>query len=84
MDRTLRYFAWVAELIGTDSEQREFEPSDSIADILDRLSAEGGGYGDAFADRARLRFALDGEMAGPDTILGEASEVAIFPPVTGG
>ena len=38
----------------------------------------------AFADPARLRFALDQQMVAADTALAGHEELAIFPPVTGG
>lgn len=82
--RTLCYFAWVAELVGRDREQRAVQPDLTIGALLDELSGEGGGYLAAFADRNRLRFALDGEMADPGATIGDAREIAVFPPVTGG
>ncbi len=81
----LVYFAAVREAIGIDGEERVLPPHvTSIAQCLDWLSEQGAQYGAAFANRERLRFALDQNMAKPDTVLTGASELAIFPPVTGG
>ena len=44
----------------------------------------GGGYAQALGDSARLRAAIDQQFAPLDTMIGDAREVAIFPPVTGG
>jgi molybdopterin synthase sulfur carrier subunit len=79
------YFAWVREAIGRGGER--VEPPASIATVgalVDWLAARGGGYAEAFADRQRLRAALDQEFVGLDAPLGQARELALFPPVTGG
>ena len=78
------YFARVREAIGFDGEERDVPPGTSIAALLDLLAAESGAYADAFADRSKLRFALDQHMVPDDTLLDGAVELAIFPPVTGG
>ena len=48
------------------------------------LAARGGGYAQALGDPARLRAAIDQRFAPLDTPIGEAREIALFPPVTGG
>lgn len=81
----LLYFAWVRERIGCDEEQVDRPPEGtSIAALLDSLSARGEGYRAAFADRARLRAALDQRFVPLETEIGAAQELALFPPVTGG
>jgi len=79
------YFSWVREAIGRDGERVDV-PAEvtTIAALLDRLAARGGGYAEALADRGRLRAALDQAFVPLDAALGEARELAIFPPVTGG
>jgi molybdopterin synthase sulfur carrier subunit len=82
---TLLYFAWVRERIGTGEERISSPaPETSISSLLDVLSAEGEGHAAAFADRKRLRAALDQRFVSIDTLIGEAKELALFPPVTGG
>jgi molybdopterin synthase sulfur carrier subunit len=79
------YFAWVRERIGTGEE--EVSPSadvTSVADLIDWLAARGGGHAEAFADRARLRAAVDQSFVPLDAPIAGAKEIAIFPPVTGG
>ncbi len=82
---TLLYFAWVRERIGTGEERIERPASGTTIDaLLDALAAKGEGHAAAFADRARLRAALDQNFVPLDTQIGEARELALFPPVTGG
>lgn len=79
------YFAWIRAKIGKGREQ--IEPPASVvtvADLADWLAERGGGYAEAFADRACIRAAIDQEFVQPDTPLRSGVEVAFFPPVTGG
>jgi molybdopterin synthase sulfur carrier subunit len=79
------YFAWVRERIGIGEERIASPPAGtSIAVLLDMLSAQSEGHAAAFADRTRLRAALDQRFVPLDTEIGEARELALFPPVTGG
>lgn len=78
------YFARVRETIGVDGEKREVSAETSIASLIDQMAAENARYADAFSDRSKLRFALDQHMVREEALLDGASELAIFPPVTGG
>ena len=79
------YFAWVREAIGRDEEQVERpDPVRTVADLVAMLAARGGGYAEALGDPARLRAAVDQRFMPMDSSIGEAKEVALFPPVTGG
>lgn len=79
------YFAWVREAIGRDGERVD-PPATvmTITDLLDWLAAGSEPHARAFADRGRLRAALDQDFVAIDAKLAGAREVAIFPPVTGG
>jgi molybdopterin synthase sulfur carrier subunit len=79
------YFAWVRELIGVGAESVE-PPAEvtTVAELIDWLSGQGEGYAAAFVDSDRLRAAIDQRFVPLDAALGQAREVAIFPPVTGG
>jgi len=82
---TILYFSWVRERVGRDEETVERPtPETTVAALLDNLAGRSPGHGEAFADRARLRAALDQRFVPLDTAIGEARELAIFPPVTGG
>ena len=79
------YFAWVREKIGRDGDMIDHPGADtSISGLIDLLRARGGGYAEAFAEPDRLRAALDHAFVPLETMIGNAREVAIFPPVTGG
>ncbi len=81
----LVYFAWVRERIGTAEE--EVSPPVSVttvADLVHWLAGQSHGHAEAFADRARLRAAVDQTFVPLDTPIAGAREIAIFPPVTGG
>ena len=79
------YFAWVRERIGQDEEVVERPAAGTtIASLLDALGAADEAHAAAFAERLRLRAALDQRFVPLDTEIGDASELAIFPPVTGG
>lgn len=84
-DLTLLYFAWVRERIGKDGEQIARPDADTTIDaLLDRLAGLSEGHAAAFAERARLRAALDQQFVPLTALVGNAEELAIFPPVTGG
>jgi molybdopterin synthase sulfur carrier subunit len=81
----LLYFAWVRQKIGKSEEQ--FDLPDGIGTVralAEHLRERGGGYGDAFADLARLRTAVNQEHVPFNAAVSPNDEVAFFPPVTGG
>ena len=79
------YFAWVREAIGRDGERVEPpEGVTTVAELLDWLVGTSEGHARAFADRGRLRAAIDQEFVAMDAPIVGTREVAIFPPVTGG
>ena len=85
--RTVRvlYFARLRERLGR-SEDVCVLPQDvlSVGALRAWLIARGEPWAQAFAEETRLRAAVDQRMARDDTPLGDAAEVAFFPPVTGG
>lgn len=79
------YFAWVREQIGVGHER--VTPPAGVADVaglIDWLATTSEGHADAFADRSRLRAAIDQRFVPLDAPIAGAREIAIFPPVTGG
>ena len=79
------YFAWVRERIGTGHEH--VDPPEAVrnlADLIAWLTTRSEGHAEALREPARLRAAIDQRFVPLDALLGEAKEVAIFPPVTGG
>ncbi len=79
------YFAWVRESVGKDGERVD-PPAEvaTVADLLDWLAVSNEPHARAFADRSRLRAAIDQRFVPLDTTIAGAREIAIFPPVTGG
>ena len=81
----LLYFAWVRERIGTGEEQRDPpEAVRDVADLIEWLATLSPGHAEAMREPERLRAAIDQKFVPLDTLLGDAREVALFPPVTGG
>ncbi|HEX4873300.1 MAG TPA: molybdopterin converting factor subunit 1 [Sphingorhabdus sp.] len=81
----LVYFARVREALGRDAEDVDFPGKvQTVAEALDWLASQSPGHAEAFADRSKLRFALDQRLVKADAAISGASEFAIFPPVTGG
>jgi len=79
------YFARLRESIGRDREELEL-PSGvaNVAALREWLVARGEPWASAFGEIRRIRAAVDQTMAADDAALREGSEVAFFPPVTGG
>ncbi len=79
----LLYFAWVRERIGVASETIDTDAA-TVADLVAELRAREDRYDAAFADLAAIRVAVDQDLAELDAPLKGATEVAFFPPMTGG
>jgi sulfur-carrier protein len=79
----VRYFAWLRERIGEGAETVETR-ADTVRGLVEELRAREERYALAFADLRSVRVALDQELAELDAPLGQAREVAFFPPMTGG
>jgi len=81
----LLYFAWVRERIGTGQEQLDPpEAVRNVADLIGWLATRSAGHAEAMREPERLRAAIDQKFVPLDALLGDAREVALFPPVTGG
>jgi molybdopterin synthase sulfur carrier subunit len=79
------YFAWVREAVGIGEEAVAPPPEvATVADLIGWLAGRSEGHARAFADRERLRAAVDQAFVGLDSPIAGAREVALFPPVTGG
>ncbi|KRE02191.1 molybdopterin synthase sulfur carrier subunit [Bosea sp. Root381] len=81
----LIYFAWVRERVGLSEEEVALPASaETVLDVVRWLKTRDEGYAAAFADEKLIRAALDRVHAKPGTRLGNAREIAFFPPMTGG
>ncbi|TPW00270.1 MAG: Molybdopterin synthase sulfur carrier subunit [Beijerinckiaceae bacterium] len=79
------YFAFVRERIGKAEE--EISPPENIktvADLMGWLRGQGENYAAAFANIKTMRAALDRTHVKHDALIGNAREIAFFPPMTGG
>ncbi|MGI9382125.1 MAG: molybdopterin converting factor subunit 1 [Methyloligellaceae bacterium] len=81
----LRYFAWVREKTGIDQEEIELPDGvETVADLIGWLRTRGPEYAAAFETGDVIRTAIDQAHVKHDAAVGEAQEIAFFPPVTGG
>ncbi len=80
------YFAWLREKTGVTREDIAALPAgiDTVAGLITWLASRGPGHAAAFANPKLIRCAVNQEFATPDTPLAGATEIAFFPPVTGG
>lgn len=85
MVMTVLYFASVKEKIGLS--QEDVTPPSSVVtvnDLMDWLATRSTKHGAAFANRTAIKSAVDQTHVPLSAALGDAREVAFFPPVTGG
>lgn len=81
----LRYFAWVRERIGKPEEDVEVPAGvGTVGDLVAWLSTRGEEYAYAFENPKVIRAAIDRTHVRPDALLKDATEIAFFPPMTGG
>jgi molybdopterin synthase sulfur carrier subunit len=82
---TLKYFAWVREKAGR-SEERVALPAHvrSVADLKRWQMGRGHPFDLAFERANVIRVAIDKVHVKDDASLAGATEIAFFPPVTGG
>lgn len=85
MSVRLRYFAWVRERIGKPEEVAEI-PSGivTVGELMTWLASRGEEYAYAFKNANVIRAAIDQRHVRADTAIKGASEIAFFPPMTGG
>ncbi len=79
----LRYFAALREALGANEELSMPEGS-TVRDLRDQLLARGGRHAEVLARGRAVRCALDQIMCDESAPLADGSEIAFFPPVTGG
>jgi molybdopterin synthase sulfur carrier subunit len=81
----LLYFAWLRETIGCAGESVDLPAGvATVRDLMVWQRGRGEHFAAAFANQKLIRCAVDQEFAGLDAAIGQASEIAFFPPVTGG
>lgn len=81
----IRYFAWVREKVGVDEERLKLPDSiQTVGDLTAYLATIDDNHAAAFADADTIRAAINQEHVDADTPIAGASEIAFFPPMTGG
>jgi len=86
-DREVRlvYFAWVRERIGLSDERVSLPGSVRTAgEMIAWLAERGDNYAYALEAPSTIRVAVDQLHIEQDELLGAATEIALFPPMTGG
>jgi sulfur-carrier protein len=81
----LLYFAWVRERVGKAEE--ELDPPAGIAtvgELMAWLARRDEQYAHAFDNSKVIRAAIDHRHVRSDAAIAGASEIAFFPPMTGG
>lgn len=85
MKLKVRYFAWVRERVGVPEEEVDVPANvRTVGELAAWLASRGEEYAHAFENPKVIRAAIDRTHVRPDTAIGTASEVAFFPPMTGG
>ena len=77
------YFAWLRERIGLPAEDIETSAK-TVEDLVQERIRRAPRYEAAFCDLSVVRCAIDQNLVSFYTPLGDAREVAFFPPMTGG
>jgi len=80
------YFAWFRDRIGLAEEEIDLSGSKdlTVRDFIRDLATRSDGYAAAFEDMNLVHVALDMQEVDHDTLVGNASEIAFYPPFTGG
>jgi sulfur-carrier protein len=81
----LLYFARFRQIIGRGTDDIDLPPHvQTISTLIDYLSSRDAGCAAAFADRKTIRAAINQNHVALNAPLEGATEIALFPPVTGG
>lgn len=80
------YFAWLRDRIGLSEEEVSLPDTGSatVSDLIAHLKERGDGYAHAFEDLELIHVAVNMEEVPHQTSLAGATEVAFYPPFTGG
>ena len=79
------YFARIRQIVGRGHDDVEVPVAvTTVSDLMDYLAARDVAVAAAFAERRTIRAAINQTHASLDAPLAGVTEVAFFPPVTGG
>ena len=79
----LVYFSWIRERIGKSGESIETSAT-TVVQLIEELKKKDIRYSEVFSDLGSFRVAINQELADFDASIEEATEIAFFPPMTGG
>ena len=79
----LVYFSWIRERIGKSGESIETSAT-TVLELIEELKNKDIRYSEVFSDLGSFRVAINQELADFDASIVEATEIAFFPPMTGG
>lgn len=79
----VRYFAALREVLG-EGEAVTLPSGSTVGTLRDHLIARSPAHAQALDRRRLVRTACQHSLCGESELLGDANEVAFFPPVTGG
>ena len=79
----LVYFSWIRERIGKSGESIETSAT-TVLELIEELKKKDIRYSEVFLDLGSFRVAINQELADFDASIVEATEIAFFPPMTGG
>ena len=79
----LIYFSWIRERIGKSGESIETSAT-TVVQLIEELKKKDIRYSEVFSDLGSFRVAINQELADFDASIVEATEIAFFPPMTGG
>ena len=77
------YFSWIRERLGADQEEIE-TTANSVHELIEELKLKEERYAHAFSDLSSVRVAVDQKIADFHSPITNATEIALFPPMTGG
>ncbi|WP_419910610.1 molybdopterin converting factor subunit 1 [Hoeflea sp.] len=81
----LVYFAWIRERIGKSEEDIELPDGvETVSDLIGHLCTRGDEYALALEVPEVIHVAINQEHRQHSDRIGEAREIALFPPMTGG
>ena len=81
----LLYFAWVRERVGKAEEEIDPPPGvATVGELMAWLAQRGEEYAHAFENAKAIRAAIDRSHVRSEAKIAGASEIAFFPPMTGG
>jgi molybdopterin synthase sulfur carrier subunit len=79
------YFARLRQIIGRGGDELDLPAAvTTVPELIDFLKARDESLAAAFADLRRVKVAINQKHSSLDASLAGATEVAFFPPVTGG